>query len=60
MLLSGSVVDRSLMIVLGLVVVAFAIFVLRRCAKLAISFWLLCICFVPVWIGVSLGVSGNT
>ena len=60
MVLSGSVVDRSLVIVLGLVVVVFAIFVLRRSAKLAISFWLFTICFVPVWIGVSLGASGNT
>lgn len=58
--LSGSVVDRSLGIVLGLVVVVFAIFVLRRSAKLAISFWLFTICFVPVWIGVSLGASGKT
>ena len=60
MVLSGSVVYHSLVIVLGLVVVVYAIFVLRRSAKLAISFWLFTICFVPVWIGVGLGASGNT
>jgi hypothetical protein len=60
MVLSGSVVDRSLVIILGLVVVVLATFVLSRSAKLAISFWLLTICFVPVWIGVSIGASGNT
>jgi hypothetical protein len=59
MVLSGSVVDRSLVTVLGVVVVVLAYFVLRRSAKLAIGFWLFAICFVPVWIGASLGVSGN-
>lgn len=58
MVLSGSVVDRSLVTVLGAVVVLLVYVILRRSPKLAISFWLFMICFVPVWIGVGLGASG--
>jgi hypothetical protein len=57
--ISGPLVDRSLLVLLGVAGVAIAFVVLRRSAKWALGIWLAVICFVPVWIGFSLGVSGN-
>lgn len=57
--ISGPLVDRSLLVLLGVAGVAIVFVVLRRSAKWALGIWLAVICFVPVWIGFNLGVSGN-
>lgn len=59
MTLSGAVVDRSLLILLGVGLAVLAFIVLRRSARLAVTVWIVCICFVPVWIGVGIGFSGS-
>ncbi len=57
--ISGPLADRSLLVLLGIAGVAVTFVVLRRSAKWAVGIWLAVICFVPVWIGVNLGASGN-
>ncbi|MEO6944867.1 MAG: hypothetical protein ABI053_09170 [Lacisediminihabitans sp.] len=57
--ISGPLVDRSLLVLLGIAGVVMAFLVLRRSAKWAVGIWLGVICFIPVWIGFNLGGSGN-
>jgi len=56
---SGPTVDRSMLILLGIAGIAIAFVLLRRSAKWAVGLWLAVICLIPVWIGFSLGASGN-
>jgi hypothetical protein len=57
--ISGPLADRTLLVLLGIAGIAIAFVILRRSAKWAVGIWLAVICFVPVWIGFNLGVSGN-
>ncbi|MET4780337.1 hypothetical protein [Glaciihabitans sp. UYNi722] len=56
---SGAIIDRSLLLLLAALIAILAYVVLRRSAKLAVTVWVLTICFVPVWIGVGIGFSGS-
>jgi hypothetical protein len=57
--LTGPAVDKTLPLILA-VVLAFAGFlVLRRSPKLAVSVWICVLAFVPIWLGVNVGFNGN-
>jgi hypothetical protein len=56
---TGPDVDKTVTLVLGLLVAVAAYLVLRRSAKLAVVIAIVVLCFVPVWIGVNLGFNGN-
>jgi hypothetical protein len=57
--LSGPLADRTLLVVLGIAMVALAFVALRRSTRWALALWLVIIALVPVWIGFNLGASGN-
>lgn len=57
--MSGPDTDHLVITALGLVVAIAAYVVLRRSPKLAVAVAVIALCFIPVWIGVNLGFSGN-
>lgn len=59
MSLSGPVADRSFVVAVGVAAVAVLYLVLHRSPRLAVGFWIAVLCFVPIWIGVGLGLGGN-
>ncbi|SEI02362.1 MULTISPECIES: hypothetical protein [unclassified Leifsonia] len=57
--LSGTALDTTLLGVAGIAVAVAAFIVLRRMPRTAVGVWIAVLCFVPVWIGLSLGFNGN-
>ncbi|MDQ1584405.1 MAG: hypothetical protein QOF36_2459 [Microbacteriaceae bacterium] len=55
----GSLVDRSFLIAVSLTAAVLGFVVLHRSAKLAVSVWIVVLCFVPIWLGIGLGFNGN-
>ncbi|MGH1525252.1 hypothetical protein ACRAWC_14895 [Leifsonia sp. L25] len=56
---TGPVLDRTLVTVAGVGVAVFGFLALRRMPRTAVATWIVVLCFVPVWIGLSLGFNGN-
>ena len=52
-MISGLNADQLASLVLAAAVLVLAFFAIRRSAKLALVVWVLVVCFVPVWLGVS-------
>jgi hypothetical protein len=56
---AGAVIDRSFLIAAGIGAAVLGFVVLQRSAKLAVSIWIIVLCFVPIWLGIGLGFNGN-
>ncbi len=59
MVVSGSAIDSALTFALASLSGLVVFVLLRRSAKVATVFWIAVLCFVPIWIGISLGFGGN-
>lgn len=57
--LSGSLLDRMLLLAAAGAVAVFGFLVLRRAPKLAVATWIVSLCFIPIWLGFGVGFNGN-
>ncbi len=57
--MTGNSVDHLMIQVLGVVAAVLLLIVLRRAPRAAVGLWLAALCFIPIWLGVGVGLNGN-
>jgi len=57
--MTGTSVDHLMIQVLGVVAAALLLIVLRRAPRASVALWLAALCFIPIWLGVGVGLNGN-
>ena len=57
--MTGNSLDHLMIQVLGVVAAALLLIVLRRAPRAATALWLAAVCFIPIWIGIGIGLNGK-